>query len=310
MKNAIKVVVFTIVVLALCAGGIFGYIRYLNADFTVAEGTKSGTVEITGYYGSDKNVKIPKRIMGKKVASIAESSFNKSDIVSVEIPSTVISIGKDAFSSCTELESVTLPSSLESIGDFAFAKCDKLEKINIPSSLKALGDGVFLLCDSLKDIDIQDGAAFTLKDGILYDSSFTTVYWTSAEADLKNYRFPDTVKTYGGYAFAFNDDIKSFEFPQGTQTVSSSVFIGCKSLESVKIPNGVKTIEECAFLGCESLKSIEIPASVIKIGDLAFPGMGEDPDDDQKTDFTLKVYDGSKALEYAQKYNLKYEIIK
>lgn len=310
MKNALKVVIFTFAVLAVCAGGIFGYIKYLNADYTVANGTKSGTVEITSYSGAEKEIKIPKKIRGKKVVAIAEYAFSDTDIISVELPETVTAIGKNAFASCAQLISVKLPSSLESIGDFAFAKCDKLTKINIPSSLKALGTGAFLLCNSLNNIDIQDGSAFTLKDGILYDSAFKSVYWVSGEADLKNYRFNDTIENFYGYAFAFNDDIKSFEFPKGTKTVFSSVLIGCKSLESVKIPDGVTEIESCAFLGCESLKSIEIPASVIKIGDLAFPGMGDDPDAENKTDFTLRVYDGTKALEYAQENNLKYEIIK
>lgn len=309
MKNALKVVVFTFAVLALCAGGIFGYIRYLNADYAVANGTKPGTVEITAYSGSDKNIKIPKRIRGKKVVSIGESAFSETDIVSVELPETVISIGTDAFASCTELESVKLSSTLETIGDSAFVKCEKLTGIKLPASLKKIGNGVFLRCVSLKSIELENGSAFTFKDGILYDSSFTTAYWVSSQTDLGNYRFPETLKTCSDYLFALNESIKSFEFPQGTERIPDAVFLGCKALESVKIPDGVKTIGECAFLGCESLKSVEIPASVMKIDNLAFPGMGN-ASDNEKTDFTLKVFDGSMALEYAKENNLKYEIIK
>lgn len=310
MKNALKVVIFTFAVLVVCAGGIFAYIKYLNADYTVADGTKSGTVEITSYSGADKEIKIPKKIRGKKVVAIGESAFSETDIISVEFPETVTAIGKNAFASCAQLTSVKLSSSVDTIADSAFSKCEKLSEINIPSSLKNLGGAVFLMCDSLTDIDIDEGADFVIKDGVLYNSDYTTAYWISPKADLSDYRFPDTLKNYSSYLFTLNETVKTFEFSQGTQTIPEAMFLACKSLESVKIPDGVTAIESCAFLGCESLKSIEIPASVIKIGDLAFPGMGNDSDDENKTDFTLRVYDGSKALEYAQENNLKYEIIK
>ena len=310
MKNALKVVIFTVVVLAVCAGGIFGYIKYLNADYTVADGTKNGTVEITGYYGSDKNVKIPKKIRGKKVVSIGTDAFRETDIVSVEMPQTVISIGKDAFASCTELKSVRLSSALETIGDTAFSKCEKLTEIKLPSSLKKIGGAVFFMCKSLTDIDIDEGADFVVKDGILYSSDYSSAYWVSPKTDLSDYQFPDTLVNYSSYLFTLNETVKSFEFPQGTQTIPEAMFLACKSLVSMKIPDGVTTISDCAFYGCESLKFIEIPASVTKIGKLVFPGMGDDPDAENKTDFTLRVYDGSKALEYAQENNIKYEIIK
>lgn len=310
MKNALKVVIFTFAVLAVCAGSVFGYIKYLNADYTVADGTKSGTVEITSYSGDDKEIKIPKKIMGKKVVAIGEDAFSKTDIVSVDLPETVTAIGKNAFSSCAQLTSVKLPSSVETIGDSAFSKCEKLSEINIPSSLKNLGGAVFLKCDLLTDINIDEGADFVLKDGILYNSDYTSAYWVSPKADLSDYKSPDTLKNYSSYLFTLNQSVTAFEFSQGTQTIPEAMFLACKSLESVKIPDGVKTIGDCAFYGCESLKYIEIPASVIKIGKLVFPGMGDDTDAENKTDFTLRVYDGSKALEYAQENNLKYEIIK
>lgn len=51
-----------------------------------------GTVEIMHYKGSDNNLVIPSEIDGKKVTSIGDLYSNK-DIISVEIPNSVTSIG-------------------------------------------------------------------------------------------------------------------------------------------------------------------------------------------------------------------------
>jgi hypothetical protein len=42
---------------------------------------------------------------------------------SLEIPSSVVTIGKKAFFSCTGLTSITVPNSITSIGKLAFGEC-------------------------------------------------------------------------------------------------------------------------------------------------------------------------------------------
>ena len=67
-----------------------------------------GTVEIMHYKGSDNNLVIPSEIDGKKVTSIGDLYSNK-DIISVEIPNSVTSIGGLAFYDCTNLTEVKIP---------------------------------------------------------------------------------------------------------------------------------------------------------------------------------------------------------
>ena len=122
MKNALKVIIFIVAVLALCAGGIFGYTKYMKTDFDFSDGTKSGTVEITAYNGDSVNIIIPKKIRGKTVVQIAQSAFAKTDITSVEIPDTVTSVGEKAFANCEKLERVKIGNSVKSIGNSCFYK--------------------------------------------------------------------------------------------------------------------------------------------------------------------------------------------
>ena len=59
------------------------------------------------------------------------------------IPSSVTSIGYNAFSNCDSLTSIEIPSSVTSIGDSAFSYCGNLTSIEIPSSVTSIGDNAF-----------------------------------------------------------------------------------------------------------------------------------------------------------------------
>ena len=83
--------------------------------------------------------------------TISQYTFYHSGITSIEIPSSVTSIGVSAFSGCSELESVTFAkdSVLNTIGAGAFYGCTNLTTIYIPSSVQTMGNKVFNGCINL-----------------------------------------------------------------------------------------------------------------------------------------------------------------
>ena len=82
---------------------------------------------ITGYKGSDTDIRIPETINGVKVAAIGNSAFSGCEsLTSVVIPEGVTSIGGYAFEGCSSLANIVIPEGVTSIGYAAFCECSSL----------------------------------------------------------------------------------------------------------------------------------------------------------------------------------------
>ena len=137
-----------------------------------------GTIDITGYSGTNTHLKIPQYLDNKRVVSVGGfDEFETNRLLSVsipegvrqisdyafqycqllekvELPDSLEYIGQDAFIGCTWLEKITIPDNVNYIGKFAFAYCDRLKEVNIPQSVSAVSNGTFRECTSLEYIEI------------------------------------------------------------------------------------------------------------------------------------------------------------
>ena len=154
------------------------------------------------------------------------------------IPTSVTSIGNDAFFDCVSLESVTIPNSVTSIGKSAFQNC-ALTSVTIPNSVTSIGKSAFSGCRSLESVTI-----------------------------------PNSVTSIGNNAFGGCSNLQSVTIPNSVTSIDANAFDGCSSLQSVTIPNSVTSIGNYAFYGCSSLESVTIPNSVMTIGYAAFQRCG------------------------------------
>lgn len=72
---------------------------------------------------------------------IADEAFNACyNLISLVIPSNIVSIGHMGVANCMKLTSVTLNEGLKSIDDCAFYYCNKLKSITIPASVTFIGE--------------------------------------------------------------------------------------------------------------------------------------------------------------------------
>lgn len=110
------------------------------------------------------------------LTTIGDKAFSGTKLTSVRIPSTVESIGIDAFRNCADLASVTFVSkaSITDIGDGAFYGTD-LVSVSIPNTIVSIGADAFANCEGLVKLVI-DSATVTLGANAFEWSDYLTVY--------------------------------------------------------------------------------------------------------------------------------------
>jgi hypothetical protein len=90
-----------------------------------------------------------------------KTGISKQSLVSIVLPSWLISIGDMAFSWCNRLTGeLILPTGLRSIGFMSFFCCSELTSVRFPSRLAAIGWYAFDSCVKLTSIDIPSSLAY------------------------------------------------------------------------------------------------------------------------------------------------------
>ncbi|GMH57470.1 hypothetical protein TL16_g02386 [Triparma laevis f. inornata] len=90
------------------------------------------------------------------------------NLVVVDIPEGVESIGVWAFQWCSSLTTVSFPTTLKSINEYAFDECSSLDNVDLlHTNLQELGKQAFSFCSELKSMTIPDSLQ-TVGDNIFY----------------------------------------------------------------------------------------------------------------------------------------------
>ena len=235
-----------------------------------------GTIEITGYIGSDTEINIPNEIDGTKVTSIGEWAFEHcTTLKSVTISNGIKNIGKVSFIDCYSLTSITISNSVTNIGENAFDSCTKLKNITIPSSVTSIGKETFFLCRSLKSITVDtNNKNYSSQDGVLFNKNKTELIQYPIGNSRTSYVIPNSVTNIGDRAFSSCTKLTYVNIPNSVTNIENCAFYECTNLTSITIPNSVTSIEYRAFEQCTSLISVTMGTSVKSIGKGAFKYLG------------------------------------
>lgn len=238
--------------------------------------------------------------------NIEDRAFNKDFYLdSIEIPDSVVSIGKYAFNECKALKTLNIPNSVSMIGENAFSKCSALETVNLGNNVTDIGVKAFEDCVNLKQINIPDSVVnigygafkgctniqghICLSDKItvIHNELFggcnklekiTIGHSTSRIEEkafigcemLKEINIPDSVTSIYDYAFKDCKSLTALYLPDSLKHIGVAAFQECKSLIGIMLPSGLDKISESMFYGCTGLMAVNIPDSITRIGKNAF----------------------------------------
>lgn len=204
------------------------YYRFLD-DNTI---TIAGRVE-----GASPEMRIPESIDGYTVVSISDRAFKDEYIISLELPKTVETIGKYAFSGCDALEQISA----------TFGEC----------GVKTVKRGAFEKCRMLVSTDIL-ATVETLEKGVFKDSGIESVALSS-------------IKTIEAGAFKNVESLKSVSLSESLAVIPESCFEGCMYITEISRYDAVTTIEKKAFKDCMAISDISL-SNVKVIGENALEG--------------------------------------
>ena len=244
-RFAILLVMMVMITSKALAGASFevidGFKYLLDSD------TKTATLVETELYGGD--IVIPESVKAKdgnvyKITIIGDKCFFWKKFTSINIPSSVTSLGDDCFNGCTSLKSITIPSSVTTLGKNCFASCYELTSITIPSSVTKLGDACFSGCYNLTSITIPSSVT-KLGDLCFYECK-----------SLTSITIPSSVTSLGDLCFGTCAKLTSITIPSSVTKLGEACFKLCVGLTSITIPSSVTSLGSYCFRECRSLESI------------------------------------------------------
>ncbi|MBQ8909192.1 MAG: leucine-rich repeat domain-containing protein [Clostridia bacterium] len=169
-------------------------------------------------------------VIPNSVTSIESGAFDGRDLISITIPSSVISIGSRAFGRCDDLVSIIVDE-----GNTVYDSRNNCNAI-IDTSTNTLIAG----CKST----IIPNSVTSIGNSAFYGCTFTTI------------TIPNSVTSIGLLAFQGCNRLTSITIPNKVNNIGTQAFNNCMGLISVIFPNSVTNMGYAVFSACSKLESL------------------------------------------------------
>ena len=197
--------------------GICGENAYWKLEGDVLYIYGSGAMYDYGYYSTTELKEAPWKgmsytevVIGEGITHVGEEAFFECEVQKAVFPTTLQTIGANAFYGCYDLTKIEIPS-VESIGAYSFY-LSGIKQIEFPENLRTIGEYAFHMCFSLTEIVFSEGLE-TIGEG-----AFSTCW------GLTEVIFPESLDLIDYFAFGDCENLKKVVIPSMETSIDSDAF--------------------------------------------------------------------------------------
>ena len=222
--------------------------------------TVSDAMKVANGFTSLLTIDIPEGVTTINQYGIkTPNSETDSPVVKVTLPSTLTSIGSQAFYGCNSLEELVIPKGVAEIPQEMAYNATSLKKLVLPSTIQSIGQSAFRSADlSETDLVIPEGCT-------------SIGNYAFKGSNVKTATTPSTLTTIGIEIFRDCNNLTKVHFK--SSTISDHMCYECFSLETVILEN-TTSIGKYAFTvesgKVSALKTLILPEGLVSIKDCAF----------------------------------------
>lgn len=212
-----------------------------------------------------------------KLISLREISWNenifgdKTTLTSVNLPSTLTSVGNYVFNEYTNAEINCNNAAITSLGTNAFYRAKKVSNLNTPKITKIASYAFFNIGSFDDNFSLNAPNLTSIGTAAFSHSGIKKVENLGTITSLPNGQWDGTLQDNVG-VFAKCKNLESCILPDTLETIGSYSFNGCSALSGINLSSSLKTIGDAAFSDCTAFTSIDFPLSITAIYSNAFKG--------------------------------------
>ena len=210
-------------------------------------------------------------------------------ITGVSLPSTLKSIGKNAFYGCGNLEEIEIPDGVTYIGNYAFYYCGKLAEVTVPDGVKRINNYTFASCGKLASVGLPAGLVHIGQSAFADCTSLAAINFAGTLDDWEG-----VSKYTNSWDYYYNWDYNTGEYevfckvefePTAdeyfTFTLLDDGTYSIKAKDSANMPEEVilpvkhegkkiTAIADRGFADCAGIKTLIVQSGIRTIGTRAF----------------------------------------
>lgn len=164
------------------------------------------------------------------VTVINAGAFYKSAFEHIQLPSTLVFIGLNAFQS-TGLIDIEIPEGVTQLLQYTFSDCKELQSVILPSTLSTIHDSLFHNNFALESIYVNEGNTNYISDeGVLYTAGYETLLMYPSAKASTSYNIPTATTSIKDYALNDVLYLQYITMPSSISFSSESNFNECNEL--------------------------------------------------------------------------------